>query len=330
MSSIGGGMNVEEDVVNRTIALFTLAVVCGMVTRISGASAQSVNIDTVPIYSLTVEIETCDRSDAGTDNKVYVSLSGSGVPYYALRRPQNERRRGQIDTYDLVGAMNGLYGSAITGFALYKEGTDRWDVCRVAMYVNQLDTPVWEVTGLFQINGHNGFVNLKRWTSSEIRTGAWTAARDSVRNRPRFLSVDALETYFETVQGEVNHTNSRISWGRKDGSEWVSATPRTPTQLHVDADLEWHPNGPLTPEADYDETIGLSCDGQGRAVATLVSWDMVCGGERFINSCWQDFQTSKGWYERALDRVFAGVNAIGGSAACSGIHLDSNGSIYLY
>jgi cysteine-rich repeat protein len=122
----------------------------GMATPACTAECEmpSGTIESLAIWRMTIEITTCDVSDGGTDQNVFVlvglpdpfdpnnrDVALASAPFYLNRPGSGELNRGHIDRYDIV--VEGLERpSGIRYVSLNIEGGDEWCIERVRLLFN--------------------------------------------------------------------------------------------------------------------------------------------------------------------------------------------------
>jgi PLAT/LH2 domain len=101
-------------------------------------------IEDVPVWSIHVETETADVSDANTDDVVDLSLT-DGNDYYALLRNADNRERGATERYLVtIPNIHRVRDIKRLDLRLPAHREDGWCVQRVALFVNDEPTPLFE------------------------------------------------------------------------------------------------------------------------------------------------------------------------------------------
>lgn len=252
------------------------------------AQAQAATLDTTPIWRTQIEVQTCDSSNAGTDDSVYVELNGSGERFY-LDLPGNDRERNETNIYDVVLPSVRDAGD-ITKITLHKEGTDAWCIRRVALYVNGIASPVFNQTiagSGTTIDGDPGYLPSTTFSSATLRgSGMWnlSGARSAIvptLNASGDFVIDhlAIESIITGVIGDRIHYNG-LYWGGKHGSAYVESYHQAgdgPQTTHVDLDLKYETGHwyLANPEVDIDFDLTIQCSaGKLQVVPSNVTWDL--------------------------------------------------------
>lgn len=287
-----------------------------VVTLCVGNARAQVNVDNIPIHRLVLEIETCDVNNAGTDDKVWLSVNGGTE--VALNHG-SERNREDVDEYDILPFVP-TNMATFSSFRIRKDGTDRWDICSLALHANDVGTPIFAV-GAFSLNGNGGLLNSRLFSS--LRGPAWTNASSAMLALPMSIASDDLASMLEIVIGNRLAASSRMSWGDRDGPAHVQVNPYAGNVFHVDYDLRDRNAGQhgLGREVDYDERYVVECV-NGLVRVTRVFSDVDCPGI-------QCEITDAGYtsLQSGINRSFAAIQQLG--RQCSGVFVDGAGNIQI-
>lgn len=169
-------------------------------------------IDHVPLFRVELRVHTCDKSNAGTTDDVWVELNDNMGRYY-LDGAGTERGRGEWNTYDIV--TDDLSSVAdIQYIRVGNHGSDSWCFDSVYLYINRNDGGV-DPANAFRvyaialastwIDGPGGnpdthqLNNLRSnitWAASGPRASALSAPMGEIRG-------ETLRQMFEDAYGDA-------------------------------------------------------------------------------------------------------------------------------
>lgn len=102
------------------------------------------NIENVPVWSVHVETETANVSDANTDDEVDLSLTNND-DHYPLARNADNRKRGATERFLVtIPGIHRVRDIKRLDLRLPSGREDGWCVQRVALFVNDEPTPLFE------------------------------------------------------------------------------------------------------------------------------------------------------------------------------------------
>lgn len=101
-------------------------------------------IEDVPLWNVRVETETANVEDANTDDRVILSLTDNNDFYYLSRNADN-RERGAVERFLVtIPNIHRVRDIKRLDLRLPPRDTDGWCVQRVALFVNDEPTPLFE------------------------------------------------------------------------------------------------------------------------------------------------------------------------------------------
>lgn len=280
-------MNTRAHSTNMLSMLLSGSATAVIALATSGAYAQSATLDNTPVWRMQLEVQTCDSSNAGTDDSVYVKLNNSEERFY-LDLPGNDRERNETNKYDLSFSTVRDAGD-ITKITVGKDGSDAWCIRRVALYLNSVASPVFNQTiagAGTTIDSDPGYLPSTTFSSATLRgSGMWnlSGARSAIvpaLNASGDFVIDDLviESIITGVIGDEIDYNG-LYWGGKHGDyvETYHEAGDSSATTHVDLDLKyetghWYmPN----PEVDIDFDLTIQCSAGGlQAAPSHVAWDL--------------------------------------------------------
>ena len=295
------------------------------------------------VWRAQIIFHTADRSDAGTDDSIYVQLNGSanalpGGNWTWLDYARDDFERGDTFAYDLnldgigeLGDINQIY--------IGKQGDDGWCLADFALKVNGIEVYNQDFSGL---------PGGCRWIDEDDgHFWAYVVPHATLRAHPAWANYNHTAALFtlglagipnaeivsrlESMTGDMIHDNE-LYWGDISGAA-VEVTRGCPAgvepcpTIHVDLDLAADVFGP-DPGVDVDFDLTFACD---NGILSVTSSNVVIDAD----SDWFWEVLSLGLINfvdsEVKDRVIAGWDAIneaiGVGAGCI-VSVNDNGDIF--
>lgn len=270
--------------------------------------AQDPLFENVPVWRLQVQIRTCDVSDAGTDDYVYVQFhseegwwGGTYKSRFFLDYGRDDFARGKLQTWDIPPSSVGVGKIAdITEFTIAKTGAvdsalfakvsqyprlglglDAWCLKTVELLVNGSSWPIFRRVsrnGLW-LDGDNGYPRTKTYTFAELRADRrWTSVGNSgILTPPNRLTNSMLVSLIEANAGHQIASNP-VYWGHTHGaSVEVTSSDSDTLALKVDLDLAYS-TAAFDPEVDVDFDLRFGCQGDTLVTVTPQNEDVDITG----------------------------------------------------
>lgn len=238
-------------------------------------------IEEVALWRLQVEIETCDQTDASTDDTIWIQLTDDAGKRFRLDLPGDDFERASTRIYDLsTGALGVSKISDITQLVVGKSGhtyygtgapvpvnVDAWCMQSIKLIPNNRENglaPIFSasIPGGVWIDGNDGLPDRTAFSSGALRADPrWgLKANPEARNAPLLITHTMFE---DMIAGKVGHiiTDNDAYWGHLVGPRWVEVTQpgSAREQIHVDIDLAvnvaWS-----DPELDVQFDLVVACD----------------------------------------------------------------------
>jgi hypothetical protein len=249
----------------RRIAIAGLGAVLatGALLVVPVPTASAAPSESAPVWRAQLRVVTGNVSDAGTDDRVQVSLNDSNVT--RVDTPADDFERGRIDTFDLLPTGVRRF-SDLQRVRIDKIGTDGWCIARVTLIVNGRtlfdSVPGSPCRWIDTAAGHSPRL---QWTTLRTRE-AW---RFYVQPPlPTRISPAELRDRIETYVGHAISTNA-LYWGHFGGAAAVEfSNGGTSHRVRVDLDLAADVPFFFDPEVDVEFTLVFSCSSGVIRIAT--------------------------------------------------------------
>lgn len=252
------------------------------------ASAQTTDLESVPLWRIQLELHVCDKSDAGTDNGFGVILNDTTA--FRVDTAADDLERNRTYTYDIV-TPSVTRVSDIDQLTLFLQGNDGVCIDRMKLLFNEAG-PFFERTisgGRWLDGDSNSTTPVYTVTSAALRgSSTWNlgGTRASAAVRPSVIRRASLETMIEASIGHAIH-GTNIQWGHIYNGKAVEMTARQsndPAASHrVDLDLEADVPYYFNPEVDVDYLSTYACmDGRISATASQIKTEVSGRGPDWI------------------------------------------------
>ncbi|MCP4603118.1 MAG: hypothetical protein GY847_21820 [Proteobacteria bacterium] len=270
------------------------------------AQGYPLDIERLPLYSLTLKVHTCDVKYAGTDGDFYVVMANKGTPGFWLDNPGDDRKRNGWDEYSVplydlanIGDLDEAFTvKDIERLFIGTHSNDGWCIDRVYLKVN--DSPYtlfYNGPGNYWIdnNGAHRYIN---YSGSQLReyTG-WSNyyVNEKHCDLPPQIQSTTLVNLLEGMIGNELASDGDASWG--DG--YVKLSRRDSDTIN--AKIKVH----------YDYDCGAFCDVFGDVpVDATVSFriNASCNnGEINLGTSHSDVEADLPWYVDLLDILTLGI-----------------------
>jgi hypothetical protein len=155
-------------------------------------------LDAITPWRVQLRVHTCDAAEAGTDGDVFVQLTNNPGDRFWLARGGDDRRPGQIDTYD-VWIQDPLPGVTvtmrnITELTLGIADGDKWCFDRVELFINH---PYPGDISPINAAGYRIF------DSGTLVGGRWVSTRDAGDPRVAGSQVTIASEAARTLRGRL-------------------------------------------------------------------------------------------------------------------------------
>ena len=252
------------------------------------AHAQTSAVENMPLWRIQLRVQTCNVSDAGTDDGISVSLA-DGVTF-DLDTGADDFERNTTRVYDIVSDRLPRV-SSITRLELANSGDDGVCIQHVDLLFNNVSSPFFShdmpsARRWIDTDGYRDY----RLTSAQIRGSLWnlSGARAAAQTRPQLIAREIVESMTEASVGEAI-TGNDLMWGGISGrpveSWYVAGAPRT--RMHTDLDLEVDIPGPFNPDVDVDYDANYSC-ADNRVNYTTSGMRIETGGPDWVADLFGD------------------------------------------
>ena len=247
--------------------LVALAPLCALGASRPAAAAIT-TVEQVPVWRLQVLVQTCDVSDAGTDDDVYVQFKNDSTKKFYLDYGGDDFERNTSKVYDIgnISKVGVSKVSDITQLTIGKVGKDGLCLKSLQIRVNGSARPIFSHTfsSAQWIDGDDGHLPTYTFSSATLRANAyWTLSSNGAIVLPPFsVARAALESIIESNVGHYAQSNA-LYWGSFFSPRWVElsrvTSDATRHTAHVDLDLAYSLDYLPDPEVDVDFDLVLSC-----------------------------------------------------------------------
>ena len=244
----------------------------GMILLTMSVMAWAAPSPDAPIWRAQLRVQVADVEDAGTDDKVFVSLAEGNAYGTWIDSSEDDMERGRTYVYDLMVTTRNPRFYDLKRFLFKKEGSDGLCIKSFALLINEREifTRTFSGVGRWFDNAGTDTRTYEILETVLKSTPQWWAYQMPVL--PPGPSKQTMESRIEMNVGHAltrmfnENGGQQIKWGRKFGPRFVEITKSTTVNnaIHVDLDLETlTPPFGLSREVDVDLDIRVTCVGYG-------------------------------------------------------------------